>query len=238
MTTQSALDGSRADEFAAIERLRATRVGRAATGRGDQATVERLIAGLQQSDHPDIPSGSARARAGLFAAGAALTIAVALAGLVVFPQLSHVGRFTEPRAVPARTAAIVPDEHARQKLAVAMRAVAAGAAAAPVDAKAPVSPSLSSAERADLEQKARALIDDGNIAAARALLARGARIEDAGALFALAQTFDPKMLQRWKTVGLPGDAVQARDLYRRAAAAGSNEARRSLEETASEAPRP
>jgi TPR repeat protein len=94
----------------------------------------------------------------------------------------------------------------------------------------PPPPSLTDEDLTNLREKAAGLVTDGQIAGARALLERATRVNDAAALFALAQTYDPQALQQWRTVGLVGDEPRARDLYRKAAEAGSAEARQRLAE--------
>jgi TPR repeat protein len=65
----------------------------------------------------------------------------------------------------------------------------------------------------------------GDIATARAFLARAADAGDARALAALGDTFDPMTLTRLGVVGIKGDEVKARDYYARALAAGAPGAR-------------
>ena len=65
----------------------------------------------------------------------------------------------------------------------------------------------------------------GDIATARAFLARAADAGDARALAALGDTFDPATLTRLGAVGIKGDEATARDYYARALAAGAPGAR-------------
>jgi len=51
----------------------------------------------------------------------------------------------------------------------------------------------------------------------------------AQASFALAETYDPLILAKWKTQGTRGDASKAQGLYARADAAGIQEAKARLE---------
>jgi hypothetical protein len=78
----------------------------------------------------------------------------------------------------------------------------------------PVGPSASEILR-DMT-RARELIRAGDIAGARLLLARAAEGKDARALFSLAETYDPVVLARWRVIGIPPDAAQAKALYREA----------------------
>ena len=71
-------------------------------------------------------------------------------------------------------------------------------------------------EATRLISRASALLVQGNIAAARVVLERAAETGSAEANFALAETYDPKVLARWRAYGTRGDAAKARDLYARA----------------------
>ena len=64
--------------------------------------------------------------------------------------------------------------------------------------------------------RARALLGQGNIGAARVVLERAAETGSAQATFALAETYDPNVLATWRTFGTRGDVMKARDLYARA----------------------
>ena len=64
--------------------------------------------------------------------------------------------------------------------------------------------------------RARTLLAQGNIGAARIVLERAAETGSAQATFALAETYDPNVLATWRTRGTSGDATKARDLYARA----------------------
>jgi hypothetical protein len=90
---------------------------------------------------------------------------------------------------------------------------AAGAAAAEqlVIAEANGSP-----EATRLLERANALLGQGNIGAARAVLERAAETGSAQAIFTLAETYDPLVLSKWRTYGTRGDATKARELYAKA----------------------
>jgi len=60
----------------------------------------------------------------------------------------------------------------------------------------------------------------GDLASARQFLARAAEAGDPRAWVALADTYDPSMLNKLGVVGAPGDAQRARDYLIKAAAAG------------------
>ena len=71
-------------------------------------------------------------------------------------------------------------------------------------------------EAAGLLARAKALLGQGNIGAARVVLERAAETGSAQATFALAETYDPNVLATWRTFGTRGDVMKARDLYARA----------------------
>ena len=48
------------------------------------------------------------------------------------------------------------------------------------------------------------------------------------ALFALAETYDPAVLARWRVIGLPADPVKSKALYAQAATQGHAKARERL----------
>ena len=76
-----------------------------------------------------------------------------------------------------------------------------------------------------LMARARLLLVQGDISAARIVLERAAEGGNAPALFALAETFDPAMLSAWGTLGTQGDVARAQDLYAKAFAGGVLEAK-------------
>jgi hypothetical protein len=80
----------------------------------------------------------------------------------------------------------------------------------------PVSTEAKASEAAGLLARAKALLGQGNIAAARVVLERAAETGSAQATFVLAETYDPNVLATWRTQGTRGDATKARDLYARA----------------------
>jgi len=80
-------------------------------------------------------------------------------------------------------------------------------------------------EVARLMARARALLGQGNIGAARTVLERAAEMGSALASFTLAQTYDPIILSKWGTYGTRGDAAKARELYAKAHAGGNHEAK-------------
>ncbi|WXC78642.1 hypothetical protein WDK88_35530 [Bradyrhizobium septentrionale] len=84
-------------------------------------------------------------------------------------------------------------------------------------------------EAAGLVARARSMLRQGDIGAARLVLERAVEMGSAQASFALAETYDPLILAKWGTYGTRGDARRARDLYANAEAAGVQEAKSRLE---------
>jgi hypothetical protein len=82
---------------------------------------------------------------------------------------------------------------------------------------------------AKLMARAGALLDQGNISAARTVLERAAATGSALASFTLAETYDPVILSTWRTYGTRGDVAKARELYAKAHARGIQKAKDRLE---------
>lgn len=102
----------------------------------------------------------------------------------------------------------------------------APAVEAAVAAQPPVAPEVqASPEAVRLTKRAKALLAQGNIGAARTILERVVEMGSAEAVFALAETYDPRILSNWGTYGTRGDAAKARELYARAMAGGIQEAK-------------
>jgi TPR repeat protein len=91
-------------------------------------------------------------------------------------------------------------------------------------------PTISAEENRRLLAKAASMIQQGDIASARLVLDRLTRFGDARAAFALAETFDPKMLAQWNVRGIRPDPTRAKTYYTQAARAGIGEARDRLSE--------
>jgi hypothetical protein len=81
------------------------------------------------------------------------------------------------------------------------------------------------AELVRLIARATGLLRQGDIGAARVVLERAAELGSAPASFALAETYDPRVLTKWGANGTRSDASKARELYARAAAGGVTEAK-------------
>lgn len=84
------------------------------------------------------------------------------------------------------------------------------------------------AELARLTTRATGLLGQGDIGAARVVLERAAELGSAQASFALAETYDPKVLAKWGAYGTRSDATKAREHYARAEAKGIKEAKERL----------
>jgi hypothetical protein len=93
----------------------------------------------------------------------------------------------------------------------------------------PPSPAQNGPEAERLTARAKAFLVQGNIASARGLLERAVEMGNADASFALAETYDPRILSSWRTYGITGDESKARDLYAKAAAGGVQQAKDRIE---------
>jgi len=79
-----------------------------------------------------------------------------------------------------------------------------------------------------LVKRGNEFIANGDLAAARLLLQRGAEAGSAEAALALGATFDPVVMQRLGAIGTTPDIAQARQWYQRAAELGSSAASQRL----------
>ena len=95
--------------------------------------------------------------------------------------------------------------------------------AAPVSP--PVSPRGETLDTDRLLSRGHALLEQGDVAAARLLFERAAAAGLAAAMTALGQSFDPLELQRRGVIGVKPDPVRALEWYRAANAAGDPAAR-------------
>lgn len=108
-------------------------------------------------------------------------------------------------------------------------------AADPPEAQPAATPALRSLgedEIAGLYRRGEQLIAQGDIAAARLLLTRAAEAGHAGSAFALGASFDADVLKKLGVLGVAADPKEARVWYAKAAAFGSGEANRRLEQLA------
>jgi len=88
--------------------------------------------------------------------------------------------------------------------------------------------SLGSDEIAAYMAQARYKVEQGDIAAARRLIEHASNSDKAETWFALAETYDPKMLAQWGVRGVKPDLEKARALYWKAKALGDQGAQRRL----------
>jgi TPR repeat protein len=102
------------------------------------------------------------------------------------------------------------------------------ASEAPAAAVPPARSGLTPAEATAYTTLARAKIQQGDIAAARRLLERAADGDDADALLALAETYDPRMLAQWGVIGVKPNVELAKTLYNKAGIRGAKRARERL----------
>jgi len=99
---------------------------------------------------------------------------------------------------------------------------------APAAAVPPARRGLTPAEVTAYTALARAKIQQGDIAAARRLLERASDSDDADALFALAETYDPRMLAQWGVIGVKPNVELAKTLYNKAGVRGAKRAKERL----------
>jgi len=97
-----------------------------------------------------------------------------------------------------------------------------------IAAEPPMSPGQDEVE-ARLIPRARALLDQGNIGAARIVLELAAEKNIAQAIFMLAETYDPAVLSAWGAYGTRGEAAKARELYAKAQRSGIRGAKERLD---------
>jgi len=84
----------------------------------------------------------------------------------------------------------------------------------------PALPQAADAEVVRLMARAKRLLEQGDVGAARSVLEHAAESGSALATFALAESYDPIVLSAWGTAGTQGDAAKAQQLYAKAAAGG------------------
>jgi len=77
--------------------------------------------------------------------------------------------------------------------------------------------------------RANALLRQADISGARPLLEHALERGSARAAFMLAETYDARVLQSWRTRGISGDLTKARELYERAQAGGIADAKERIE---------
>jgi hypothetical protein len=85
------------------------------------------------------------------------------------------------------------------------------------------------ADEQRLLARANALLAQADISGARPLLQHALERGSARAAFMLAETYDARVLQSWRTSGISGDRTKARELYERARAGGIEDAKERIE---------
>ena len=76
--------------------------------------------------------------------------------------------------------------------------------------------------------RAKSLLSQGDIIAARTVLERAIETGSARASFAIAETYDPQILPQWNVYGTRSDVLKAREFYEKAALSGIEEAKNRL----------
>jgi hypothetical protein len=94
---------------------------------------------------------------------------------------------------------------------------------------APRAVSLPLADEQRLLARATALLGQADISGARPLLRHALERGSARAAFMLAETYDARVLQSWRSNGISGDRTKARELYERAQAGGIEDAKERIE---------
>jgi len=137
-----------------------------------------------------------------------------------------------PRFVPAPA----PRETSNVSRAGSGEAKTAERSTRQASAPAPALRRLEQDEIANLLRRGLAALRNDDISAARLLLRRAAEAGNAQAALALAATYDPMTLKEFGELGAKADVAQARHWYRKAADAGSTEARQRLQLIAQQSP--
>ena len=120
---------------------------------------------------------------------------------------------------------VTPEATANSGISKTAQVIELAAMAQPAAVEAQGSP-----EATRLIARARALLGQGNISAARIVLERAVETGSALASFTLAETYDPVILSTWGTYGTRGDTTKARELYAKAHAGGIQDAKDRLDE--------
>lgn len=141
-------------------------------------------------------------------------------------QITNLPSATAPK--PAER--IAPEAVLPSKPAPAAPLVVARADVAPP----PSPPGMPVAEQEALLNRVTGLLKQGDVGAARAVLNRLVRENNAKAAFVLAQSYDPVVLRQGRVVGMRADAELARSLYNQALRGGVTEAKAALDTLAAE----
>jgi len=130
-----------------------------------------------------------------------------------------------------KVAALAPDLQSTKRMSGALQSPGPTSSGEngqtkPVAAERPVTPAVQGdPEAVGLMARAKVLLAQGNIGAARIVLERAVEMGSAEASFALAETYDPRILSSWGTYGTRGDTSKARELYAKALAGGIQRAK-------------
>jgi len=130
-----------------------------------------------------------------------------------------------------KVAALAPDLESTKRMSGALQSPGPTSSGEngqtkPVAAERPVTPAVQGdPEAVGLMARAKVLLAQGNIGAARIVLERAVEMGSAEASFALAETYDPRILSSWGTYGTRGDTSKARELYAKALAGGIQRAK-------------
>ena len=209
----------------------------------------------QLTSHRRLPLLDGRLAQGAMIIGAFATAAVLAALYGPGPREAGLRQAILPTTTTAAAADTLRDpagsrideeaarEAARRKIAEALNRQAAAAAASPPAASArpsapdsrtssaapaPASASLGHEDFQKLANKAAAAIHTGDIAGARLLLEHAVAGGDTTAIYALAETYDPRLLAQLHVRGMTGDPDKARALYEQALAKGVAKAQEKL----------
>ena len=129
-----------------------------------------------------------------------------------------------PPVEPAPSvAAPKPETRTASVLAPPPNVMAPPRAVPPPKAEAPVN-----ARADDLLNRAKRLIQRGDIAGARDVLEAPETASSGPMMFMLAETYDPSMLASWQTRGINADPQKARHFYQKALALGDSRAEQRL----------
>jgi hypothetical protein len=137
-------------------------------------------------------------------------------------------RFAAATPVAEPPVTTQPPQQLPQQQLPQQQAVEAPAPAAPPQLS-PPAPALDREEIAALYKRGEQLIQQGDVAAARLMFARAAKVGDARSALALGASYDPDVLRKLGVLGVAADAALARDWYAKASSFGSREAAQRIE---------
>ena len=191
----------------------------AATPEEAKAAAAALRAALTTGSRSAARSADEAPSVALSPAAPAPSGTMQMAAVPAMPPVSETG--------PARAIAQPPVAEPRPAPEPAPQSRPA-AAPQPAPERAQPRPGPSQAEIATFMERARRLIEIGDITGARLSLQWAASGDDGPALFALAETYNPAVLSRWGVRSIKGDVPKARTLYQKAAERGVANARERL----------